>query len=327
MHADPIRPPTKANSTNRRRGWSHYGLALAVLCMLSVQAVAQNNPCTEVSFCMPTPTFNLSAYYGGQNIKINSCATNTTTPDNEINQCAWADAAVADSDNPQAGSYFLACPMTTTGPIALCYYSGMPGAPYSTPSCTLSQNGKAAECYCYEIANGIKNQPPQTYSFVEISAILNEEVYNEAISQCSMDGSGCLNILNMNKPSPPAPANICAYLNKTNPTNLVFAGADLISDFSEIPIPNITKAGYMPPGETGDFPPQTCSGNYAACMTAPCKFTNKTDPATGWPLAKCTCPTFNGPNQVGNAQIGMSPSASRCSPTPYVWSSANTQTN
>ena len=45
---DPLRPATKANSTNGR-DWRYYGPALAVLCMLAVPARAQ---------C--TPKFNLS---------------------------------------------------------------------------------------------------------------------------------------------------------------------------------------------------------------------------------------------------------------------------
>ncbi len=48
MPTDPLRPTSKANSTNGR-DWRYYGLALAVLCMLAVPARAQ---------C--TPKFNLS---------------------------------------------------------------------------------------------------------------------------------------------------------------------------------------------------------------------------------------------------------------------------
>jgi len=57
---------------------------------------------------------------------------------------------------------------------------------------------------------------------------------------------------------------------------------------------------------------------YAGCMTAPCMNTGKRDPSTGLPLVSCTCPTYNGPNQVGNPQIN----SYSCSPTPYVWSSS-----
>src|SRR5271165_2766889 len=71
MHTDPIGLTTKANSNNRR-GWSHYGLALVVLCMLAVPAVAQT---CAMGSCPLQPAFNLSAFYGGQNININKCIT------------------------------------------------------------------------------------------------------------------------------------------------------------------------------------------------------------------------------------------------------------
>jgi hypothetical protein len=317
MHTDSTRPATKANSTNRR-DWSHYGLALGVLCMLAVPARAQM--CTEMPKTC-TPAFNLSAFYGGQNIKINECFTNATTS----SQCAWADAAQAPiSDPTQAEQYFLACSLQNTGPIALCYYSGMPGAPYYTPSCTFSQNGNAAECYCYEISANNPKQNAPAYSYVEMTGILNEDVYNDTVNNCvGSDGSIiCLNLSNLSSGLPEAP--VCtAIKNKT-----LFPGANVISDFSQIQIPQVPPP---PPGEMGSFmqtcPPPPPSGGknlYAGCMTAPCTHTNKTDPETGWPLDRCTCPTFNGPNQVGNPQI-QGPNGGKpysCSPTFYVWSSA-----
>jgi hypothetical protein len=57
---------------------------------------------------------------------------------------------------------------------------------------------------------------------------------------------------------------------------------------------------------------------YAGCMTAPCKTTGKIDQTTGLPLVKCTCPTYYGPNQVGNPQLVEGNYS--CSPTPHVWS-------
>jgi hypothetical protein len=322
MHTDPLRPATKANSTNRR-DWRYYGLALGVLCMLAVPVRAQNN-CQPSSSCQPK--FNLDAY-GGKNININQCMTNTSQ-----SPCAWADAVKVPT-NPQAAPYFLACSLQTTSPIALCYYSGVRGRPYFTPKCTFSQHKNAAECDCYQISADTPGQqgeggPNPPYSYVELTSILNEDVYNDTVNQC-VDTQGnitCLNLSNLNSGLPEAP--VCtAIQNKT-----LFPGADLISDFSQISIPNIAKAGYAPPGEMGSFPPQTCptSGGknlYAACMTAPCKFTNKIDKATGFPLARCTCPTYDGPNQVGNAQIlGPPGQPYSCSPTPHVWSSAYVET-
>ncbi len=55
-------------------------------------------------------------------------------------------------------------------------------------------------------------------------------------------------------------------------------------------------------------------------MSAPCKTTGRVDPSTGLPLVNCTCPTFNGPNEVGNPQIKLG--GFSCSPSPNVWSSA-----
>jgi hypothetical protein len=207
--------------------------------------------------------------------------------------------------------------MKKTGPIALCYYSGVPGQEFYTPSCTFSQDKNAAECSCYEISANTPNAP--AYSFVLISGILNKQVYESTVAACGSDGSLCLNLSDTNSGLMEAP--VCSSLrNKT-----FFSGADLISDFSQIPIPKIAAAGYPPPGEADSFL-QSCpeSGDanlYAGCMTAPCKSTGKTDEATGFPIAKCTCPTYNGKNQVGNPQI-LSYS---CSPTPHVWSSAFTE--
>ena len=333
MHTGPIRPATKTHSKNRR-DCRYYGLAFGVLCMLAVPVRAQTTTtvvastttsttnCQQSSNCQPQ--FNLNAY-GGKKITINQCETNKSQ-----SPCAWADAVQVPT-NPEAAPYFLACSLQTTSPIALCYYSGVPGAPYLTPRCTFSQKTNAAECYCYQISAGTSGQqgeggPNPPYSYVELTSILNEDVYNDTFNQC-VDTQGnitCLNLSDLNSGFPEAP--VCtAIRNKT-----LFPGADLISDFSQISIPNIANAGFMPPGEMGSFPPQACptgggTNLYAACMTAPCKFTKKIDPATGFPLARCTCPTYDGPNQVGNAQIQGPPPYS-CSPTPYVWSSAYVET-
>lgn len=269
------------------------------------------------------PKFNLSAYYGGQNITINQCMD-----PNSGGLCAWADAAQAPVNNPQqAEQYFLACSLTPN-PIALCYYSGMPGLPDKTPSCTLSQSGNAAQCNCYEIS--ANNPPGQTgeyaYSYVEITSILNQDVYNKTVSECVQNGViTCLTLANLLADPPnltPMQApTLCAAL--TSQPNGLFPGADLVSDFSEIGMSTVNNPGIPPPLSFADS--KSCGPNpYAACMTAPCKHTNKKDPATGLPLATCTCPTYNGSNQVGNPQI-LGPSGGKaysCSPNPYVWSSA-----
>jgi len=309
MHIDPLRPATKAGSRNRR-DWRYYGLALGVLCMLAEPARAQS--CTENPSCQPK--FNFNGYDKGAKTVINNCTTNSSP-----SPCAWADAVKASTD-AQAATYFLACNLDNTGPIALCYYSGVPRSPFFTPSCTFSQAKNAAECDCYQISSNTPNAG--SYSYVLMTGILNKEVYEDTVNNCvdPTDGSiTCLNLSDLQSGLKEAP--VCdAIRNKT-----LFPGADLISDFSQIPIPNIATAGFPPPGEKDSFM-QTCptpSGGanlYAGCMTAPCKTTGKIDENTGFPIVKCTCPTYDGPNQVGNPQI----ESYSCSPTPHVWSSSYT---
>ena len=292
--------------------------------------------------CM-NPPFNLSAYYGGGSITINQCI------DPNSPSCAWADAVMVPNMD-DAANYFLACQLPTTGnpppAIALCYYSGVPGAPQYTPSCTLSQGGNAAECNCYEInANTPGATGQYSYSYVELTAILNQDVYNNVVNECVDAATGaitkCLtyaDILNHTMNPPPQSTTLCTAL--TSQPNGIFPGADLVSDFSEIgnssdsnnkippplKMPYACPANPLPPGNTGNL--------YAGCMTAPCKHTGRTDQLTGLPLALCTCPTYDGPNQVGNPQIEGPPVLS-CSPSgpPYgstalswVWSSAYIET-
>jgi len=78
---------------------------------------------------------------------------------------------------------------------------------------------------------------------------------------------------------------VCDAINK----NTLIPGADLISTFS------LFLEKEMPIQQT------TCAtpALYAGCMTAPCKRTGETDPATGLPIVQCACPTFDGPYQVG----------------------------
>ena len=305
MHTQPLRPGTKANSKNNgaRR---YYGPALAVLCLLGVSVHAQS--CFSNPSCQPK--FKLNGYEKGVKTVITDCTTNSSS-----NPCAWADAVGA--HNPaDFKTYFLACSLKRTGPIALCYYSGMPGKNFYTPSCTFSQDKNAAECDCYEIDENSPGADTNPYSFVLMTGILNKQVYENTVAACGLDGSLCLNLSDTNSGLMEAP--VCdALRDKT-----LFSGADLFSDFSQIPIPQIAAAGYPPPGDRGSFS-QACptSGGanlYAGCMTAPCRDTGKTDSATGFPIAKCTCPTYTGPNQVGNPQI-LSYS---CSVTPHVWSAA-----
>src|SRR5208283_1212523 len=201
--------------------------------------------------------------------------------------CAWADAVNASNSTTAPAAYFLACSLTPN-PIALCYYSGKPGLPDNTPSCTFSQGVNAAQCNCYEISS---TNAPGGYSYVEITAILNQDLYNKVVSECVENGAitKCLtyaDIVNHTQNPPMQSTTLCDDALTTKPNGL-FPGADLVSDFYDvgkmgslgIPAP-VTPGASCPPGGSG-------SNVYAACMTAPCKHTNKIDPKTGLFLASC----------------------------------------
>jgi hypothetical protein len=164
-------------------------------------------------------------------------------------------------------SNFLACNNVA---IALCYYSG--AAANTTTPCT-TDGGGISNCTCYEIAAG------KPY-FVDINAILNLEVYQKTVKVCGADGSNC-------KPTGKHPAPVCDAIKN----NTLIPGAELISTFS------LALEKQIPIKETSCTTPAA----YAGCMTAPCKRTGKTDPATGLPLVQCACPNYTGPFQVGTA--------------------------
>jgi len=144
MHTDPLHRGTKANAWNRKT-WRFHALALGVLCLLGGPVLGQT--CQPNNSCQPA--FNLNGYDAGAKTEINSCTTNSSS-----SPCAWADVA-------EGMENFLACRLDKTGPIALCYYSGVPGNPLFTPSCTFSQDKNAAECACYQIS---ADRPPERLS-------------------------------------------------------------------------------------------------------------------------------------------------------------------
>jgi hypothetical protein len=171
--------------------------------------------------------------------------------------------------------------------VALCYYSG----PGPTTPCNPDGLG-IANCTCYEIPAGKKY-------LVDINAILNLDVYLKTVAKCGKNGKNCL-------PTGTATAPVCDAINN----NTLIPGADLISAFS------LYLASQMPIDPTNCATPAA----YAGCMTAPCKRTGKTDPATGLPLVQCGCPVYNGPYQVGQKippdQCGLG--------STNVWSAAYT---
>lgn len=275
------------------RGAWQFALVLLCLCFFN-----PNTAMSEGQGCVATPACKPEFQYQGLNglVKINNCKTTNTS-----SACAWANVTLKASN-------FLACRLETTGPIALCYYSGVPGGSTDTPGCVLSADKKTATCDCYKIS---KDSPAgATYSYVDINAILNKRVYLQTIAACGKDGSRCLNGTNVATNPRMREAPVCtAIRNKT-----LFPGADVVSDYT--PILSAQK------GLTSYACPASGTGNiYAGCMTAPCQATDRTDPSTGLPLVSCQCPTFDGPNQVGNPLIE---DVANCSPDPYVWSSAYT---
>jgi hypothetical protein len=294
MHNDLSSPVAKSNPTRNRSTWSCYGLALVIFLILTGPAHSQT-PCAPDASC--DAKFQLNGYDKGAKTVINTCLTNDSS-----SPCAWAD--VSNSSEPQN---FLACALGTTGPTALCFFSGVPGAPDFTPKCTFSQARNAAECDCYEISAA-----ETTYSYVLITSILNKAVYDKTVSVCGPDGSSCRNFLN-----PGDTTKIVAPVCDAIQGKTLFPGADIISDYSE----DITQLSKLENPKTSiNCPTGGGSNLYAGCMTAPCKTTGKIDPMTGLPIVKCTCPTYNGPNQVGNPQL--SDGGYSCSPTPNVWSSS-----
>ncbi len=185
---------------------------------------------------------------------------------------------------------FLPCRGTQ---IALCYYSG----PGPTTTCTLTTDGKFANCKCYVIPDG-------TPYFVDINAILDLEIYQETVKKCGDDGSGCRAINS---------APVCDDINN----NTLFSGTDVdvISTFSHA---LANDSGFAIDTTNCD------RAVYAGCMTAPCIITTEvaTVGEAEYQIAECACPTFDGPYQVGQDI----PRAPRCDINPpsanLVWSAA-----
>ena len=176
----------------------------------------------------------------------------------------WSDPAnwttvfgPAYADITLASSNFVPC---RGGPFALCYYSG-PSSGAENLSCTVTPDGKYANCQCFDIPYGVY--------FVDINAILNHAVYEKTVAQCGVDGSMC-GTLNS--------APVCENVNQGN----LMPGSNVYSTFSFDCVPEnglgVTNCAQQP---------------YAGCMTAPCFKTSQAG------IVQCSCPVFNGPYQVG----------------------------
>ncbi len=176
----------------------------------------------------------------------------------------WSDPAnwtttygPAYADITLASSNFVPC---RGGPYALCYYSGPSSGPQDL-ACTLTPDGRYANCQCYDIPYGVY--------FVDINAILNNAVYQATVLQCGADGSLCGTINS---------APVCQSVNQGD----LIPGTSIYSTFSFDCVP------------TNGIGQTSCSqAPYAGCMTAPCFKTAQSG------IVQCSCPVFDGPYQVG----------------------------
>jgi hypothetical protein len=186
--------------------------------------------------------------------------------------------AYRDTVLPLPTQGFVPC----TGIYALCSHSGPEPLP-----CELTEDGRFANCKC-TVQSGM--------SFVEITAILNYEVYQETVEKCGPDGSDCAGHVNL--------APVCKAINQGR----LVPGADVISTYSPSFMSDLAS---LQPTSAPNSSIKICSkGPYAGCMTAPCK---KTKPG----YAICSCPIF-----WGIFQLVGPPSASCTLGDDLVWSAS-----
>ena len=121
---------------------------------------------------------------------------------------------------------------------------------------------------------------------MQITAILNEEAYQDTATVCGADGAKCFSV--------PNNATVCSAMQD----GTLIPGADVIS-------------GYNPDAQSGlaalisniaGKPALTVcpKAPYTGCMTAPCKITQSRD-------AECSCPIFWGIFQLGQADAQRRP--------------------
>ena len=170
-------------------------------------------------------------------------------------------------DTVTAPTNFLPC----TGQYALCAESG----PQPLP-CTVTPDGRFANCKC-TVQTGL--------NYVQITAILNEKVYQDTVNVCGADGAKCFLV--------PDKAPVCKAIRD----GTLIPGADLISDFNPGSQSGLVTQMTNPP-ETPSF--TVCpKAPYAGCMTASCKLNRSGD-------AQCSCPIFWGIFQLPEADAQCS---------------------
>lgn len=216
---------------------------------------------------------------------------------------------------------FLYC----SGPYALCFYSGPPGAidagsgsnPPVLP-CVEDQSGDYADCRCQVFTGEY---------YVDVFAIRNRNVYLATIALCGTDGSECVNMQCMKKgdcgnlPSAPVCDNVNAQAGGSAQP-FYPAPANRVSTYS--------TAMQEPYG----FPDPTAPGNtvacaydlYAGCMTAACEL-EPDDPAfPGAKFAQCKCPIYDGCYQIPKVNNYGCDLGKNAEGRLYVWSSSNNVT-
>ncbi|WP_238934695.1 hypothetical protein [Maricaulis parjimensis] len=252
-----------------------------------------------------------------------------------------AEAVRSDDPPPRADAFehvsnFLAC---SGNPYALCYYSGPPGAQPTLDGstqilpCNPNSTETAADCTCFAVTNGVyvEDGEPLVYNFVEIGSILNPRVRAETIEVCHEDGSNCLNMASLatglcdysDNPIIAAleacqPAPVCSYLGDV----VTGTPQTLYPDQPDVELISTFSMAYQ---DVMYFGSTDCSSEadplYAGCMTAPCTGPDENGQTT------CTCPTYDGPYQVGQEYPQSTPSDPnapqvQCDISPNVWSAA-----
>jgi hypothetical protein len=175
---------------------------------------------------------------------------------------AWADVIVEPIN-------FLPC----FGPYALCYYANCPVGP----------DGKTSACSCFEWFGP---------NFVLVNGILNQDVWDQTMAQCSADPASC-------QQTNGSPA--CQAVNRGE----FYANATRISTFG------FYRAGVEPIGSTDCT---NMPGPYAGCMTAPCAGPTMSN-GDGTVNIGCDCPIYDGPFQIGKKGL-------TCNTAPNAWSAS-----
>jgi hypothetical protein len=210
-------------------------------------------------------------------------------------------------------------------PYALCFFSG---PPYKTGVNCQDQNCQNNVLPCALDKNsGVANCTCQVYSsssyYVDVNSILNEAAMAETQRVCGTNGACCKNIRDCDQNGqgancPATVAPVCNLIANQGGTSgeKFYPDAELVSTFSYA-MGTATSGSY----HLGSTP---CSGLYAGCMTAPCKY-QKGQPSSPTPpdgtMVQCACPTWNGAYEVG--QNSQSCELGSSNGEIYVWSAAH----